>query len=330
MDRFLEFLKASGHTFLFLLLEVAALGLLFGSGAFRKSAFWSTAGVVTGEVTELSHSINSYLSLREANVELMRRNAVLEAQALRLRSQLNRLSLDSLSWQRLSGDTFDRPFPYGYVVAEVVGATVTPKSNYITLNVGTGDGVLPDMGVVGPEGIIGVVEAVGKRYAKVLPLVNERLEVSAKISGSEYVGTMSWDGRDLAHSQITNLPKHIRYEVGDSVFTSGFSNIFPERLLIGVVEGAGKSEDDNFLSLRVKLATDFGTVKYGYVLIDYDRKERTEVENYDVQTSPSNVFGTDSLSVLREMARKKSIAENDTPAHIAGAGLQRRKEAGSE
>ena len=316
MDRFLEFLRANSHTFLFLIFEVIAWALLFGSSDYRKSAVWGTANRVTGKITEISHSINSYTGLREANVELMRQNAMLEVRALRLRAMLNRLTLDTLSWKRLAGDSVERPFPYGYVVAEVVGNTKTPKSNYLTLNAGTADGVLPDMGVVGPQGIVGVVEAVGTSYAKVLPLVNSKFGVSAKLSGSDYVGTMAWDGRDLNHSQITNLPKHMKYEVGDSVFTSGFSNIFPEHIFIGLVEGEGKSEDDNFFSLRVKLATDFNTIKYVYVLVDYDRQERTLVEEYDITKEESNIYGRDSLRILEEKKRRESeerLAREATP-----------------
>ena len=326
MDRFLEFLKANSHTFLFLIFEAVALILLFGSSPYRKSAFWGTAGTVAGKVTEVSHSLNSYTGLREANVELMRQNARLEVQALRLRSMLNRLSLDTLSWQRLAGDSVERAFPYGYIVAEIVGNTTTPKSNYLTLDVGTEDGVLPDMGVVGPEGVVGVVEAVGKKYAKVLPLVNSRFEVSAKLSGSDYVGTMHWDGSDLTHSQITNLPKHIKYSEGDSVFTSGFSNIFPEHIFIGTVEGEGVSEDDNFFSLSVKLATNFNTLKYAYVLLDYDRIDRTEVENYDVTKGGSAIFGSDSLSLIRERARKAEEERREIEAKNKAEEEARKKE----
>ena len=326
MDRFLEFLKANSHTFLFLIFEAVALILLFGSSPYRKSAFWGTAGAVTGKVVEVSHSLNSYTGLREANVELMRQNARLEVEALRLRAMLNRLSLDTLSWKRLAGDSVERAFPYGYIVAEVVGNTATAKSNYLTLNVGTDDGVLPDMGVVGPEGVVGVIEAVGKKYSKVLPLVNSRFEVSAKLSGSDYVGTLQWDGSDLNHSQITNLPKHIKYAEGDSIFTSGFSNIFPEHIFIGVVEGAGRSENDNFFSLRVKLATNFNTLKYAYVLLDYDRSERTEVETYDVTKGGSAIFGSDSLYLIKERARKAEAERKEIEAKNKAEEEARRRE----
>ena len=312
MERFLEFLKANIHTFLFLVIEVISLVMIFGSSDYRKSTFLGTASLVAGEISEISHSLNTYTDLRVANVELMRQNAELEVQALRLRSMLNRLSVDSLSWQRLTMDTTERAFPYNYIVAEVVGNTKTPKSNYLTLDVGTEDGVLPDMGVVGPDGVIGVVEAVGKKYAKVLPLINSRFEISAKLSSSDYIGTLVWDGRDIFHTQITNLPKHIKYAIGDSVFTSGYSDIFPEHVFIGLVDSEGVSENDNFFSLRIRFATNFNTIKYAYVLTNYDKDARMQVEGYEINSGESNIFGPDSLTLLRRMAVKSASERKDT------------------
>lgn len=123
---------------------------------------------MTGKITEISHSINSYTGLREANVELMRQNAMLEVRALRLRAMLNRLTLDTLSWKRLAGDSVERPFPYGYVAAEVVGNTKTPKSNYSTLNVGTPKAYCPIWGWWDLKGS-SVSSRLGTSYAKVLP-----------------------------------------------------------------------------------------------------------------------------------------------------------------
>lgn len=286
MDRLIEFLKANGHTLLFLVLEVIALALLFSGSKYRSSVVLSSASRVIGEVTELSHTANRYMGLQEANVELMQRNAELEVEALRLRSVLERLTVDSLSWQRLTVDSLERTFPYDYVVAKVVGNTLFSQKNYLTIDIGQDAGVEPDMGVVGANSIVGVVEAVGSKYAKVLPLVNSRYSLTCKLSDTNYTGTLRWDGKDLQHTQLTNLPKHVEYEIGDSVFTSAYSAIFPEHLFVGTVVGRGESSDDSFFSLDVKLATDFATLKYVYVLKNYELQEQKEVEGQTAQDNP--------------------------------------------
>ncbi len=282
MERLIEFLKANGHTLLFLVLEFVAIALLISGSKYRSSVFLSSANSAIGDVMELSHTANRYMGLQEANVELMQRNADLEVEALRLRSILDRLTVDSLSWKRLSKDTVDRTFPYDYVIAKVVGNTQFGQKNYITLDVGEADGVKPDMGVVGANSIVGVVEAVGKKYAKVIPLTNPQFSLTCKLSSTDYTGTLHWAGPDLGEIQLTNLPKHVKYEVGDSVFTSAYSAIFPEHLFVGTVSGRGKSTDDSFFALDVKLATNFSTLKYVYVLRNYELEERREVEEYTV------------------------------------------------
>ena len=64
----------------------------------------------------------------------MSRNAVLEEENQRLKYQLRRLEVDSLTWQRLSTDSVIRPFPYQYKVAQVVGTTLFGGKNYLTID----------------------------------------------------------------------------------------------------------------------------------------------------------------------------------------------------
>lgn len=281
MEKLLDFLRSNGHTLLFIIIEIVSLILLLDGSKYRRTLFCSTANIISGEVVEVSHVVNRYIGLKESNIELMARNAFLEKEVLRLKGHLDRISVDSLSWQRLALDTVERSFPYDYKVARVVGNTMFAQDNYITLDLGTDDGVAQDMGVVSSNGIVGVVEAVGRKYCKVLPLINNRLHVSCKVQGSEYVGALRWDGGDIEHSQLVNLPKHLHYSVGDSVFTSGYSSIFPEHLYVGQIIDAGVSADDNFFAFRVKLSTDFSTLKYVYILSHVEIEDRKKVESYD-------------------------------------------------
>ena len=282
MDKLLEFLRSNAHTLLFVVLEVIALLLLFNGSVYHNSVLLSSTNAITGTVTEYANKSNEYLGLRDANVALMSRNAVLEEENQRLKYQLRRLEVDSLTWQRLSTDSVIRPFPYLYKVAQVVGTTLFGGKNYLTIDMGSSEAIQNDMGVLSNEGIVGVVATTGRHYAKVIPLVNSDFKLNCKPSPrSEYVGTLSWDGKDLEHTLLTNLPKHAPYSIGDSVVTSGYSALFPEGLFIGTVEGEGESPNDNFRALKVKLGVSFGTLKYVYVLQNYEREERMEIETID-------------------------------------------------
>lgn len=285
MDRLLEFLRSKRHLLLFLLLEVIALTLLFSGSKYRSSVVLSSANDVTGRVMEVSQTVRAYTGLEEANVELLHRNAYLEKEVLRLHNQLERLTVDSLSWMRLGRDTLERPFPYDYVVGKVVGHVLFSKSNYLTIDIGSKDGVAVDMGVVSTNGIVGIVQAVSDNYARVVPAINSTFGVSCKVESSDNISILKWDGLDVEHSLLTNIPKHKSLEPGLEVYTSGYSVSFPEGLSVGTIEGPGKSPDDSFYAYRVNLSTNFSSLKYVYVLTNSFREERSVVESIGEESS---------------------------------------------
>lgn len=281
MGRLLEFLKSKGHLMLFLLLEAIALVLILRGNDYRRSVFMSSANVLSGSVMEVAHTANAYTGLYEKNVELMKRNAELEKQVLKLRYHISRISVDSLSWRALTQDSIEKAFPYEYTVAKVVGSTLFNKMNTLTLDCGKADGIEPDMGVLSSNGIVGVVEAVGQKYARVIPIVNPNLSISCVVGEDKAVGSLKWNGESLDYSQLTNISKHVSIQDGDSVFTSGYSAIFPEHIFVGIVDGMAKSSNDEFYALNVKLNVSFSNIKYVYVLKNFELPYRNEVEGDD-------------------------------------------------
>lgn len=53
------------------------------------------------------------------------------------------------------------------------------------------------------------------------------------------------------------MPRHVKFEKGDTIVTSGYSSVFPEGLIVGTIEEQLTDKNDNFFSLRIKLSTDF-------------------------------------------------------------------------
>ncbi|MDO5036039.1 MAG: rod shape-determining protein MreC [Porphyromonas sp.] len=278
MERLLAFLKSQSHHLLFIALEVVALVLLFSQNRYNKSVILSTANRISGEVTELTHTISAYKGLSEENIQLLQLNASLQREVQTLRYQLQRQQVDTLSWQLLSGGEGARAFPYDYVASKVVGNTLFSKSNSITIDIGEKEGIRPDMAVVSSEGVVGVVVATSQRYALVLPLINEKSYLSCMVGGSEHVGTLNWDGVSHEYSLLTNLPRHAKYQEGDSVFTSGYSSIFPDHIFVGTIAEEAVSSNDSFIAVRVKLATTFSTLKYVYVLRNHEQSEQDALE----------------------------------------------------
>lgn len=277
MRKLLDFLVRKRHWFLFLLLEVLSLVLVYRNNAYQRNIIFSSANVVTGHIASVSGYVTSYLNLRDINKELLERNGELEMALLELQDQLDMMVADTATFAGFAPDSTER-FPYSFVTAEVVNNSVTHLSNYITINKGRKEGVAPDMGVVSERGVVGIVSTVSDNFAVVIPLLNPKFRLSCKVLGSSYFGSLSWNGRNAQYANLDELPRHVEFQKGDTIVTSGYSAVFPSGIIVGTVAAFEKQHDDNFFSLEVKLATDFQALNNVRVINNYHQAEQVSVE----------------------------------------------------
>jgi rod shape-determining protein MreC len=144
-----------------------------------------------------------------------------------------------------------------YLSAKVVFNSVYDLQNYIIIDKGSAHGVEEDMGVFAPQGVVGVVQRVSKNYAVVLPIINPEQVISAKIKGNNQLGSVKWDGKSPLKAKLYEIPSHVNVVAGDTVVTSGFSAIFPEGVMIGVVDKAAHVENTMYCDVDINLAVDF-------------------------------------------------------------------------
>ena len=89
---------------------------------------------------------------------------------------------------------------------------------------------------------------------------------------------MNWDGRDALYANLEELPRHVDFQKGDTVVTSGYSAVFPPGIIVGTVAEFEKQHDDNFYSLRVRLATDFQALNNVRVIKNLRQAEQLRIE----------------------------------------------------
>ena len=73
----------------------------------------------------------------------------------------------------------------------------------------------------------------------------------------------------------------------DAVVTSGYSSLFPEDIMVGVIVGEDKAMSSNFMAMKVKLSTDFSQLKNVSAL---NNKMRVELKA--LETKDNNPSGT--------------------------------------
>ncbi len=275
MRNLLNFLAKYNYWLLFLLLEAAGFVLLFRFNRFQQSVYFTSANRLAGKVYEVSGGIAAFFHLKSINEDLLDRNVWLERKVASLERQLKEQELDSTrfySLKRLPADEC-RVFR-----ANVIKNSLNRVDNYITLNRGSSDGIAPEMGVVDAGGVVGIVYKVSPHYALVIPILNSKSSISCKISGSDYFGYLKWEGGDPQFAFLKDLPRHAEFNLGDTVVTSGYSAIFPEGVLVGVVDDMSDSQDGLSYLLKIRLSTDFGKVDGVRVLAREGQAEQLALE----------------------------------------------------
>ncbi|MDR3141700.1 MAG: rod shape-determining protein MreC [Tannerellaceae bacterium] len=277
MRKLLDFLIGKRHWFLFIFLEFVSIALIYRNNAYQQSVMFSTANIITANIVSVTGSVTSYLNLREKNKDLLERNGKLEMELLRMKDMIEAMKADTAVFRAFVNDSA-RFFPYDFTTAKVINNSVTYLSNYITLNKGRKDGILPDMGVVSESGVVGVVSTVSDYYAVVLPLLNTKFKLSCKVLGSNHIGSLSWNGRSARYANLDELPRHVQFQIGDTIVTSGYSAVFPEGILVGFVSSFERQRDDNFNSLKVELATDFQRLSNVMVIRNFRQEKQWAIE----------------------------------------------------
>ena len=253
MNNLLKFFLRHSSWFVFIFYVVISCVLLFQTNTYQQSVYLTSANAVSSAVYNGISSISSYFNLKDINEDLQSRNALLEMEVVDLRNQVNNYRMqipDTSSIQPALR-------PYSFVVAHVISNSISQTYNYITINRGSAEGIEPEMGVVDQNGVVGMVNVVGKHSARVISLLNPHMRLSCKVKNSDFFGSMVWDGKDPEYAILQQLPKHARFVKGDTIITSGYSAVFPEGIIVGTIVSSVKELSDNFVSLKIKLSTNF-------------------------------------------------------------------------
>jgi rod shape-determining protein MreC len=236
--------------------------LLFSFNNYQHSRFFTSANAFVGKIYEATRAVTGYFDLQRQNDVLMERNIWLEQQLLLADKRLKEMEeANTTSWPAETTTTMFQSYKAG-----VIKNSLNRADNYITLNQGSLAGIKPDMGVIGPNGVVGIVYKTSPHYSLVISLLSSKSNLSCKIAGNEYFGFLQWEGDDSRYAYLKDLPRHAEFAIGDTIVTSGFSTVFPQGMMVGVIEEANDTNDGLSFLLKIKLATDFGKLRNVHVL----------------------------------------------------------------
>lgn len=254
----------------FLILEIAAVGLLRNSGSLQNIWMNRLNYRVLATIWGGGEKIRGYFSLDRQNEMLAAENFRLSRELQRLRDKI----VDTGIMESTGGITDNR---FVYIPAKVVKLSRNSQQNYIILNKGTADGITPQSGIITGSGIVGIVDAVDEHYSYGLTIMNSRVSVSVRTGESGVISPLVWDGRTSNGAILREFPIQTKVEPGDTVLTSGLSSVFPGDIPVGIT-GRKYSRSGSSGEVEVTLFQDFSTIKYVIVTSDPSRAEIEDLE----------------------------------------------------
>jgi rod shape-determining protein MreC len=225
---------------------------------------------LAGSLSRPSQSLASHWeSWRSARREAKRNLAETRAENARLSAELALLKTQAAQEAprlaeaeeavRLLG--LKKQVPLSLATARVIFSTRPAAFGGLILDRGADLGLVPDLGVLVPEGIVGRLWSVGPTQSKVLPADAPNASVAVMLIRSRATGVLQ--GLGSGRALIRYLSNQEVVQVGEAVLTSGLDRVFPRGLLVGYVAEVTQGD----LELRVVVHLSAPLDRSGLVLL---------------------------------------------------------------
>jgi rod shape-determining protein MreC len=159
---------------------------------------------------------------------------------------------------------YKRKSSYDLVASKILNMGSSSNLSSITINVGSEDGITENLPVIIPEGLIGKTILAGKKTALVQLISDVNYRASVRIFPSGSVGILRFLYDDIC--EIREVQKNALINLGDGVFTSGFSNIYPPNLKIGSVIEIQEEIGSFQKIVKVRISSKIGSLLNVFVI----------------------------------------------------------------
>jgi rod shape-determining protein MreC len=271
MRNLLNFFSRYHFFFLFLLLETIAILMVARNHQYQRSVVVHSANRVAALFHGMHTGVSGYFALKQVNESLAEQNNIL----------LHQTPYSFLKTDRqvfIYRDTLYQR-QYSYINARVINNSVNRRNNFLTLDKGRRHGIEPDLGVITPKGVIGIVKNVSQNFSTVISLLHRDTNISVRLKKDNHLGTLQWDGEDYRMGTLLYIPTHVDLSPGDTIVTSGFSTIFPPDIFIGTIAHFEIQPGDNYFTVQVQLGQDFNKLSHVHVVKNLFREEQEALED---------------------------------------------------
>ncbi|MCB0652956.1 MAG: rod shape-determining protein MreC [Saprospiraceae bacterium] len=269
MSNLLQFFLRFGGHFMFFLLEGICFFIIIRYNDYQNRVFFSSSNTIIGFAAKKVDDAVGYVHLNRDIKALKKENAA-------LRSQLDAsFYLDKA--ERDTSETADRLPRYSFISATITNRAIIGNNNNVVIDRGSKHGVKMHMGVISEKGVVGIVTGVSTHYAKVMTILHRQAAISASIRRNGVFGSLVWKGTDYRQLNLEAIPKHVKIQIGDTIQTSGYSDIFPAGIMIGTIGSFNLKDGNNDYTIIVDLQEDLLRLEHVYVVDNLFREELDEL-----------------------------------------------------
>lgn len=163
---------------------------------------------------------------------------------------------------------FVPPEGFKIIPAKIIMVSGAGIPNTVTINLGARNFIRENQTVIDRNGIAGRVAKVTDDYSTVYLLTEPRCRVAARVKRSRELGIIRFSMNRGMY--LDNVPNKADVHVGDTIISSGLGGLFPEGLVIGVVNNVESPERGFFYEIGLTPAVNFNGLDELYVLARED------------------------------------------------------------
>ncbi len=171
-----------------------------------------------------------------------------QREVVRLKSENVRITTENTYYRNFTQENnrlremlnFKNASPYKLQACRVVGRDPANWWNSLSINVGWSDdaGIVSDLPVVTPRGVVGKTGVVWPSVTEVILIVNSNCKVAGALETSRERGIVVGEGakaKGTPQAKMKFIARDAQLGVGERVFTSGLGGVFPPGLFLGTV-----------------------------------------------------------------------------------------------
>lgn len=277
-----------------------------------------TSAVITpmqSGVNEVGSSIYNSVSNQKEKNALIEENKKLTEQLAEYSAQIKVYEQENYELKRLQEllNLKEQYVDYNTIGARVIATDSTNWFYTFVIDKGSEDGVKVGCNILAGNGLAGIVTEAGSNYAKVRSIIDDNSNVSANISGTETLCTVSGDLSLMKEGYINvgYINKMDTIEEGAELVTSHVSDKFLPGLLIGYITDVQMDANNLTKSAKCIPVVDFNNLQEVLVILDLKADYNTNSDN-------KNIY--DSIQSTEDTTTEQSSTEGTSQDNDPGTG----------